>query len=227
MPRKRGRRGSSDPQPAREPPSQVGEPRVEAERPAAADDVGWRSLLSGASAREVLVKIADGDPLELERRARAFLEARAVLVDVERLIARGLARVAYEAPRYTGFPPLDLWLARNLERSVGELLDEDRFAARNGRPADERTLASFAFLSEALGVAPELARKVAVVFNDLPEEVRRCYWAQGVQGRELDDCVAAGLGTHEEVQRNVERAVRAMSQLADPGPLRDDSGGEP
>ena len=227
MSRKKGRRSSSSKKRVREGGPEAAPRPVEPEgAPSSSADDPRKALLRGTSAREVLHRIASGDPLELERRSRARIDERAFLVDVERLVARGLARVAYEARRYNGFPPLDRWLERILDRAIGELLDEDRFAARDRAPADDRTHASFAFLTEELGIAPEVARKVAVVFNDLPEHVRRCYWALAVQRKSPEECAAEGLGSPREVERNAERAVLAMSMLVDPGPGDDTERGE-
>ncbi len=184
-------------------------------------------MVTGRSPKEVLRKITAGDPLELRGRCRTRIDDRCVFVDVEQMFLRGLARVAYGSMRYDGVPVLTEWVDGILDQVIEDLLDEDRTAAQEAIPLDRSAEARFAFLSESLGVSPDVARKVAVVFNDLPLPVRRCYWAVVIRGRSLAACVTEGLGPRDELERNLKRAVLAMSLLDDPGPSDSRTRGAP
>lgn len=72
-------------------------------------------------------------------------------------------------------------------------------------------------------MAPERAVAVAVVFNDLPDVVRRCYYDVFVLEKGIEGCAASGVGTKIEVERHLLRALTAMSTLRDPA--RPDDGG--
>lgn len=172
--------------------------------------------LKGRSADEVLQKLDAGDPLGIESAVRSLLIEQALLVDVERLVARGMAQAAFAARLYRGWPPLSLWLRQCLERALTALLEEDRDRLLENGPLPREDEASYAFLREAHGVAPERAVAVAVVFNDLPPIVRRCYYDVFVLEKGIEGCAASGAGSRSEVERHLLRALTAMSTLRDP-----------
>jgi DNA-directed RNA polymerase specialized sigma24 family protein len=182
----------------------------------ASDERAIPECLSGRSADEVLAKLDAGDPLGIESAARSLLVERAFLVDVERLVARGMAQAAYSARLYRGWPPLAAWLRQCLERALAGLLEEDRERMLDGGPLPREDELSYAFLRESHGVAPERAVAVAVVFNDLPDLVRRCYYDVFVLEKGIEGCAASGAGTKSEVERHLLRALTAMSTLRDP-----------
>ncbi|HVS19674.1 MAG TPA: hypothetical protein VMT18_13805, partial [Planctomycetota bacterium] len=119
-----------------------------------------------------LEALADGDPLGIEERVRALLRQKAWLIDVERMLARGVAAVAFAAHRYNGFPDLERWIARELERAALMLIEEDREAVLDGRPADFETAASLRWLTESLGLPAAASTRATVAFHALPDEVR-------------------------------------------------------
>lgn len=182
----------------------------------ASDERAIPECLKGRSADEVLQKLDAGDPLGIEAAAKALLVERALLVDVERLVARGMAQTAYSARHYRGWPPLAVWLRQCLDRALSALLDEDRERLLEGGPPAREDEASYAFLREAHGVTAERAVAVAVVFNDLPDVVRRCYYDAYVLEKGIEGCAASGVGTRSEVERHLLRALNAMSTLRDP-----------
>jgi hypothetical protein len=173
--------------------------------------------LRTGSPRQVLARLVDGDPLALERRVRRYLGERALLLDAERLFLRAVARAAFAAARWNGDTRLEPWLDAQIVRAASDLMDEDRAAEREGTPPVS-TESRYAFLAEALGVEPDVARRACVVFNDLPERVRRVWWAAVVERSSLERCVSRGLGTPADVRADLRRALLALSLLEDPGP---------
>ena len=103
-------------------------------------------------------------------------------------------------------------------------MEEDREAERAGQPLDGGQDPRYIFLSEALGVEASLARRVAVVFNDLPPAQRRVFYAVVVQGKSLNRHVAEGNGPPDRVREDLKSALLALSLLQDPGEGR---GGSP
>jgi hypothetical protein len=173
--------------------------------------------MPGRLPSQVLQVIADGDPLGIENRAKVLLRKGAWLLDVERVVARGMAAIAFAAHRYNGFPELDAWIARELERGARTLIEEDAEAVLDGQPADFETASSLRWLTESLGLPPAAATRATVVFHALPDDVRRAWYAQAVDKLSLDECVAAGMGTRERVEALSRRATLAMSLSSDPG----------
>jgi hypothetical protein len=179
--------------------------------------VGDRASLFAPSApRELLARLLDGDPLGLEERARRHLEEQALLLDPERLFLRAVARAAFAGARRDGAAPSAAWLDDQVERAAADLRAEDRADERAGADTDPGE-ARYAFLAEALGVVPEVARRACVVFNDLPWRVRRAWWLAVVERRSLERCATEGLGTLEQVRAHLRRALLTLSMLEDPG----------
>jgi DNA-directed RNA polymerase specialized sigma24 family protein len=85
---------------------------------------GWRTLLAGASPREVLARLMCGDPLALRPRISAALDEGAYLIEHDLLHLRVVARIARAAPRYRGQPELDAWLRRHVAEALAELVTE-------------------------------------------------------------------------------------------------------
>jgi hypothetical protein len=179
--------------------------------------LGLAAWIPGRLPGLVLQVIADGDPLGIEDRVKALLRKGAWLLDVERMVARGMAAIAFAAHRYSGFPDLDAWITRELERGARTLIEEDAEAVLDAQPVDFETASSLRWLTEALGLPAAAATRATVVFHALPEDVRRAWYAQSVEKLSLDECVAAGMGTREHLEALSRRATQAMSLSADPG----------
>src|SRR5947208_4798755 len=117
----------------------------------AAADFPARELLRGASANEVLSKLHRGDPLELMARCGERVRNQALLLQVDRLYLRTIARMAFAAHDYRGVPPLDAWIADVMRLAQRELLSEDCEAERTERASDVERDPRLAFVSESLG----------------------------------------------------------------------------
>ncbi|MCB9916294.1 MAG: hypothetical protein H6828_14290 [Planctomycetes bacterium] len=172
-------------------------------------------VLGGETAGEVLERVLDGDPLDMDGRCFARLRHNATLVDGDRLYDRATAAVAIAALDYDGAPELGRWLDRVIDRTIRALLDEDIEAERQGLPPTRPRDPAHGFLSDALGVEPPIARKCAVVFNGLPIPVRKAFWAMIMQDKSLNRAVAEGLGPPETCEARVRYAMGMMSSLGD------------
>lgn len=174
-------------------------------------------LLGGGSARVVLASISEGDPLGIYPRCLERMRSRAQLVSLDRLYRRCLARTAHAAPRYEGSPPLDAWLADRVEEAMADLVQEDREEERLGVPPAEPRDPRYAFVADALGVEPGLARLACIVFNDLGEDVRRTFWDVVIEGKSVHRYVAEGHGPPERVKELLRRGFLALSLLENEG----------
>jgi hypothetical protein len=148
-----------------------------------AADFPARDLLRGASPNEVLAKLHRGDPLELMARCGERLRNQALLLQVDRLYLRTIARMAFAAHDYRGVPPLDAWIADLMRLAQKELLSEDREAERTELTPDADRDPRLAFVSKSLGVEPGLARRAVNAFNRLPLEVRTTFFGVVIASR--------------------------------------------
>ena len=174
-------------------------------------EVSGSSLLRGGNAREILERILDGDPLELEARCRERIERRAYLLDLGRLHLRVVARVARAAPSWNGTPSLADFIMERIEYSMQELIQEDREEELSGSPAADPHDPRFRLLVETLGIPIALARRASLAFNYLPERVRCAYFAVLVQGRTVNRYVAEGHGPPGKVKADIELALKTIS----------------
>jgi len=150
------------------------------------------ALLRGGT-REVLARLADGDPLALRPRVARALLRRRLLVDASRAWWRALAAVARRAGRPRGGRSLERWLDQEVERALDTL-------SGDGPPGPltegEHRLAL------ALGLEPERLPAALARFHALSFEVRDAFFRLCVEGRSLDELVhARGAAAHEEARR--------------------------
>jgi hypothetical protein len=173
-------------------------------------------LLRGKSSREILGRIVEGDPFGMEERCVNRIRHHAMLLPVRRLALRSLARTATRAGRYQGVPCLADWLNESIDRSIQDLLQEEREEERNAMPVDAQD-PRFTFLEDTLGLPVAQARKACIVFNDLPLEVRRSFQACIVDGKTINRYTAEGNGPPDKVESELRRALTALAILEDPG----------
>jgi hypothetical protein len=167
-------------------------------------------LLKGGSPKEILARLLAGDPLEIRARCREQLHVRALLLSLDRLQLRTLARIAHAAPRWRGEPPLQAWVEERIDHSMRELMEEDDEAVRSGIPHPGPGDGHFAFLSSLLGIEPHLGPRACVAFNAQPESVRRAFFAVVVEGTRMNRYVAEGNGSPQDVKANLARAFRVL-----------------
>jgi DNA primase len=102
-----------------------------------------KDILAG-SAREVLRRFAEGDPLEIQSRCLEHVPKLAVFVDYNRVIRRTMAVAAFGARQYRGEPPLDVWIREMIEKAVSaEALDLASALRDRVGPSSRRLLDAF------------------------------------------------------------------------------------
>jgi hypothetical protein len=167
-------------------------------------------LLKGGSPKEILARLLAGDPLELRARCKDRLHTKALLLSLDRLQLRSVARIAHGASRWQGEPPLQAWVEERIDHSMKELMEEDVETVRSGIPQPGPDEGHYAFLSSLLGIEPHLCPRACVAFNALPDPVRLAFFAVVVEGTRLNRYVAEGNGSPQDVKASVERAFRAL-----------------
>jgi len=182
--------------------------------PHAADETAarWSRLFAGRSAREILERLMDGDPAEIEPRCRELLREQALLLDPTRLYVRSLARVAHAARLHAKHASLDQWLRERIAESIDDLIEEDREAERSGIPPSEPWDPRYAFISEVLGLEPTIARRACADFNVLPHRVRHAFFAIAVEGTSIRRYVAEGHGPPARVKADLAHAARILGR---------------
>jgi len=180
--------------------------------------VGWGELFDAADARELMGRLAKGDPLGLRGLCVEHLRARSLALHADRLHIRCLALVAFKGLLYAGRPPLDVWLRGLVAQGAAELVREDLEFEIEDRPVHPEDEVSYRFLSEVFGVEPPLARRVGVRFNLLPGDVRQVLWRAAMEGvplAQLGDGAEARLREGLDVLSRA--APLAFADLADLG----------
>ncbi|MFT5052773.1 MAG: hypothetical protein ACI8QZ_004210, partial [Chlamydiales bacterium] len=160
----------------------------------ARDEAMWAVLVGATDPRALLGFLDDGDPLGLLGRTVARLRYQAMLLELDHVHARVVARVAFEcvmlkkrpAPRHVG-----AWIDERIDRSMEELDREDREALRQGLLAYEQWDARYLFLHQGLGVPAKSTRGCCLVFNGLARDVRRAFFAVSIEGLSLDKAARA------------------------------------
>jgi DNA-directed RNA polymerase specialized sigma24 family protein len=175
--------------------------------------------LHGGSPREILFRIAEGDPLELGPRIEELFDEEGLLLESARVHLRTLAAAAYAA--CADGPPQHLgpWLRERISESVSGLLAEDREAERSGDPTPTSG-DPFLPMTAAFGIEHGLARRASVAFHSLAPLQRRLVRRIVHDGKPLAD-IARELGyplgeTKAELRAAVESLERAIgTRLAD------------
>jgi len=168
----------------------------------------WRRLLAGASPREVLARIVQGDPLGLRAVVARRLRERALFCDADAVQLRALARCARYAGRYTGRPALAEWLSTHVDAALDDLLEEgDRAtaAASDGHGA-------FVDLAAPLGLSPERMRAGCATFNRLAHDDREAFFRLVIEMHSLDECATVEGVSGSEYARRARRALDVLSK---------------
>src|SRR5258706_2551037 len=147
-------------------------------------------VLNGRSPREVLLRIAEGDPLELEPRIDTVLEEEGLLLAPARVHLRTLARVAYAACADGAPRELGHWLRERIVESVEGLLAEDRESERSGDPLPTAAETYLPMIA-AFGVEHGLARRASVAFHSLAIPQRRLLRGIVQDGKSLAELARA------------------------------------
>ena len=114
---------------------------------------------------ETLARLRDGDPLWIGDLCVAYVESRALMLQLDRVYERALLKAAVGAVRYEGTPPLDEWLQLLVAQAAYELLAEVISTTGEGDPTDEDWELSYYVLAGQLGVETAEARRMAIVVH--------------------------------------------------------------
>ena len=176
----------------------------------------WRRLFDSESPSELVERLADGDPLGLWPRAAELVARRRFVVQLDRLFEAVVARAAIVAPLYRGRPAIETWLEARIGDALRSVLAKDAAAEIERRPVDPADHWHHAMMVEVFGVASPLARRAAVVFNAFGQRRRALLFALTFEGRSVDQVVAAGMGTADEVEAHLAAGLGSLSRLEPP-----------
>lgn len=161
----------------------------------------WQDWFRSRSPREILSRIAPGDPLRLRPRIGAFLEQRALLLEADAMQLRALALVARAAVRYRGQPELDLWLLDRIREAAEELIEDPQRSTAEA--------SAFELLGRPLGLDPQGLRRATERFNRLPELDRQAFFGLVLRGKALESMSKE----HNECATELARRARTVLLL--------------
>ena len=165
----------------------------------------------GESPARIVERLQDGDPLSLGLRCAERIDFRAMLMDVERLVARAEAYVAYIAVRqqYTGTPPLDAFIERQIDESIDSILEED-WSSEHKREPVEPDDPRYRMIAREAGIEPAQARRASLALNTEPLRTRRLFYGVFIKNRKLADVArenALGIAEAKEMVKQTLKKV--------------------
>ena len=176
----------------------------------------WRSLLAGASPREVLARVMNGDPLGVRRLVGERLRQRAYLLDANQVQLRAVARCARFAVRYRGQPGIDRWLADIVDEAMLDLVTEEH--ERGADAICRSDGGAFHELSLPLRLEPARMREACARFNGLPEDERSLFFALVIESRSIDEVARSRAASATAVARGARTALDALLGVARSAP---------
>ena len=162
-----------------------------------------RDCLRG-SAREVLARLADGDPLGVAARIAQHLTQQRLLMDEHRAFLRCLAFIARASQRYAGRPGIDRWLKEQVVRGVSSL----RSVGASGEPG-----ARWSELAQTFGLGTEDLDRACARFHALPFEARDAFFSLVLEGQAIEDLVYPGSRSAVEIATDARRALEVFLSL--------------
>ncbi|MBI1381495.1 MAG: hypothetical protein GC161_10470 [Planctomycetaceae bacterium] len=173
--------------------------------------LAWQQLFDADSTRELLARLATGDPLSLRPRVLLRIRTSALLVHADRLLLRALALCAYRGQLYAGRPTLDEWCDTIVRQSVRELLREDleREYAAEPLSADDEVL--FRLFAELFGIETPLTRLASVRYHLVPRENRRVLWTVALEGTSLAALAERTSTPAHQLEQQLRGAFEALS----------------
>ncbi|MFT7669737.1 MAG: hypothetical protein ACI8X5_002444 [Planctomycetota bacterium] len=141
-------------------------------------------LLRGSS-REILLRLANGDPLELHGRVSAALRRQDLLLSHERVLMRAWALCAREAARRGATNVGGAWLEMRVAAAIKSLLEEGALVGSE----DERACSEF---------------------NRLPRRCRRSFLHFVLEGKSLESLTYPGGPSAPALARDARRALLAL-----------------
>ena len=172
--------------------------------------------LAGRTAREVLARISDGDPLRLYPLCAHRTRERYFVVDPDRVFERALSSVAVGMEIDSSGCERADWLIERIDAALRSVLEEDREAERTGARTESGFLdPKYLVFVEAFGTEPARARSAAVQFNGLDERARKAFFHLLVDGESVEACLQRGLGPPDRLRNDVLTALWALGHLDD------------
>jgi hypothetical protein len=157
------------------------------------------------SPREILHRLANGDPLLLRARAGSFLERHAYLLEGDALFLRTIAVIAHAGPRCRSAADADAWIEERMHEAVQELLQEPvRYPPEGG---------VYEHIGRPLGLDPCAMRRVAARFNRMEEADRQAFFRLVIRGQRMETLVAECGESAPELGR---RARSVLDLFLDP-----------
>lgn len=177
-----------------------------------AEPPGPRALLArlvGQSADDILSRLANGDPLKLYSRVAHRIRDRHFVLDPDRVFERALSVVAVGVDLDGSDCLEDGWLEARIDQAIRHVLDRDIEAEQAGIPAESPETHHAVFV-QAFFRPPHLARLSSVRLNALSDRIRKGFYHLILEGRPLEEVLAMELGTPDQLQEDILRALQAI-----------------
>jgi hypothetical protein len=165
-----------------------------------------RELLLFGTPREVLARIVPEDPLGLRERIGARVIARALLLDVERVLLQAQALCSLRAAAWRGRPELDVWLDQRVEEALAAALSDE--------PGEAQSPEDLALFAAPLALEPSALARGCARFNRLPYEQREAFHAVVLDTVALDRLARARKLSLSELARRARAGLEVFRRGA-------------
>lgn len=159
--------------------------------------------------------LCEGDRLNLRPRVLRHMHEKCYIFDPERVWLRAISRAAYYGVMEAAKNPSGKWLDYHVERTITDLIADDRDDEWTKRPLDEHHEFDYAILLEKLLIPPFRCRLASVRFNTMRFERRRVIFRTVVDGWSLERCAATGLGLVRDLREELSKGLAHVSNVSD------------
>lgn len=181
-------------------------------------------IASGTSPNDIASDLCEGDKLNLRPRVLRRLHEHCYLFDPERVWLRAISRCVYHGIARGVKNPKGDWLEHMIERTVQDLIEDDREDEWECKPLDEHHMYDYAIFIEKLSIPADRCRIASVRFNSMRLERRRILFRTVVDGWSLEHCEAVGFGPIRRIREDLRRSLTYISHASDHlGPRPEDA----
>lgn len=175
---------------------------------------GWRDLLTGQCPKTLFERIGEaGDPLRLRQLCALRMRERSLLLDLDRIHLRGLARVVATVLT-RGRPNGSSVLVDEVDLAISDVRRDDALlsaaAGQGGGPGAAK--GPHAVFAEPFGLTEAQFRRACAAFNRRPRTEREAFFAMVIERRSME---AAGEALRVPALHLAGRARAVLESILD------------
>jgi len=153
--------------------------------------------LFGLEPEEILPKLREGDPLNIQEACVHILQDEASLIDPSRMFEHALIEVAFDASICTIDDLHPDWLDNSIRRALSRILTRDRREEERGIPEQPE---DFEYVRALFWRGEDPCRIGSIRYHALPAWMRRAFYALLMRDMPPQEAIEKGYGTKEQLR---------------------------